>query len=250
MKNQFFFTFLLFFIFIKNNQAQVAHELLRDGDKLYQEKKYNEAQKKYEKVIEQNLNKANQGAYNLGNTFYQQGNYEAALKNYTESAPYLEDKNQQAQGFYNQGNAHFQLKQYEKSIEAYKKTLRLNPYDVDAKKNLMAAKKILEQQQNQNQNQQNNQNPKDNKEDPNKQNQKQPQSQNQDKNQEPQKQQKPEQKSEQQQSEQNDKEQKQESKKQQSEQLLRIIAEEEKRVHQKMSQQKKPISPKSKGKDW
>jgi tetratricopeptide (TPR) repeat protein len=49
---------------------------------------------------------------------------------------------------YNLGNAYFRLGQYPKALESYKRCLRLNPDDVQGKKNYeLTLKKIQEQQQ-------------------------------------------------------------------------------------------------------
>jgi Ca-activated chloride channel homolog len=225
--------FFTFFIFSKTSNAQLAHELLRKGDALYKEKKYEEAQKAYQKAKEQNYNKATQSAYNLGNTYYQQGYFDKAAKEFSESSAYLGTSIQQSQGFYNEGNVFFQQKKYKESIEAYKKSLRLNADDIAAKKNLALAKKQLEQEQQQNKKQ---------KED-SKENQPQNQPQN-DKKEQPKK----EEKNKKQEPKQNAQEQQQ--KQQQKEQLLKIIAEEERKVHQRLNGQKKQPSTKSNGKDW
>ena len=68
--------------------------------------------------------------------------------------------------FYNEGNSYMQQKQYGKAIQSYKEALKRNPKDMDAKYNLVYAKKMAEthgeggggggqdQQQNQQQDQQ------------------------------------------------------------------------------------------------
>ena len=49
---------------------------------------------------------------------------------------------------YNQGNSHYRLEQYPQALESYKQSLKIDPDDVQAKKNLeLTLKKIREQQQ-------------------------------------------------------------------------------------------------------
>ncbi len=49
---------------------------------------------------------------------------------------------------YNQGNIHYRLEQYPQALESYKKCLKIDPDDIQAKKNLeLTLKKIREQQQ-------------------------------------------------------------------------------------------------------
>ena len=231
MSQRIYLLFLLFFIFSKNANAQLAHELLRQGDAFYKEKNYSDAQKVYQKAKEQNYNKANQSAYNLGNTYYQQGDFDKAGKEFSESSPYLTTSEQQSRGFYNEGNTFFQQKKYKESIEAYKKSLRLNPDDIATKKNMALAKKQLKQEQQENK----------------KENQPQNQPQN-DKNQQQQKENNEEKPKNQQQQKESPKEQQQQEQKQ--EQLLKIITEEERKVNQRLNQHKKQPSTKSNGKDW
>jgi len=57
---------------------------------------------------------------------------------------------------YNLGNGYFRLGQYPEALEQYKKNLRLNPDDIDGKKNFeLTLKKIEAQQQPQSQDQKN-----------------------------------------------------------------------------------------------
>lgn len=54
----------------------------------------------------------------------------------------------QAARHYNQGNIHYRLQQYPQALESYKKCLKIDPADVQAKKNFeLTLKKIQEQQQ-------------------------------------------------------------------------------------------------------
>jgi tetratricopeptide (TPR) repeat protein len=48
---------------------------------------------------------------------------------------------------YNLGNGYFRLGQYPEALEQYKKSLRLNPEDIDGKKNYELTLKRIEQQQ-------------------------------------------------------------------------------------------------------
>jgi Ca-activated chloride channel family protein len=92
--------------------------------------------------------------YNAANTHYRledyeqaQGEIEQALV--SEESEHGLDEN----SFYNLGNTFFQGEQYEAAIEAYKETLRLNPDDLEAKQNLELALRQLQQQQQEQQDQ-------------------------------------------------------------------------------------------------
>ena len=65
------------FIFYANVYAQNERPLVREGNKLYKEKKFSDAEVSYKKSL--NVNKDSRyGQFNLGNAFYKQGKYEDA----------------------------------------------------------------------------------------------------------------------------------------------------------------------------
>ena len=160
---------------------------LREGNKLYNDEKYTEAEISYRRSLEVNPT-SEQGIFNLGNALYKQEKYNEAGEQYKMSAQMQKDPIQAAAAWHNLGNISSQAKDYAKSIEAYKQALRLNPNDDETRYNLVLAQKLLQEQQNQqNQDQQDDQQ-QENKEDQNDQNQNQ-QQQNQDQNQDEQNQQ-------------------------------------------------------------
>lgn len=142
---------ILLFSFQKSI-AQDPEKFIRAGNKLYKDSLYEAAAEKFEQALEVDPN-YDKGIFNQGNAYYQQKNYEEALKNFELSAGLMEDPAQKAAAYHNLGNTLFDSQQYDKSIEAYKNALRNNPNDADTKYNLMVAKKMLQDQQNQNQDQ-------------------------------------------------------------------------------------------------
>jgi tetratricopeptide (TPR) repeat protein len=134
-------------------QASKASPLIRDGNKLYQEKKFNEAEVAYRKSL--SLDKENKaGGYNLGNSLYKQGNYEGASRQYNELIQRKDlSKEQKARSLHNLGNSLLQEKKYDESIEAFKQSLKLSPQDNDTRYNLAYAQSMLRQQQQQQQQQ-------------------------------------------------------------------------------------------------
>ena len=91
------------------------------------------------------------------------------------AADSLQTAENRAEAFYNLGNAQFVQQKLQDALQSYRRSLVLNPNDMEAKYNYALTKKLLEQQQNQDQNQ-NNQDNQDNQNNQN-QNQNQPQNQ-------------------------------------------------------------------------
>ena len=139
--------------------------LIRKGNKLFESKRYGEAEVEYKKALQVNP-MSEIGNYNLAAALLQQG---GGVK-----ANDKEDKNNpinQAQGilsnlvktssdrrlvgnaYYNLGNIDFAREQYQQAIDNYKNCLRRNPDDDKARQNLRLAQKKLQEQQNQDKNQ-------------------------------------------------------------------------------------------------
>ncbi len=210
--------------------AQADYPWLRTGDQLYDKSQYSDAETSYRKSIE--LNKSKPAAsFNLGNTIYQQNRLPEAITEYKKAIEATDDPALRAKAHYNLGNAYFQNQQFAESIKNYKETLKVNPEDLDAKKNLMLAMRQLQQQQqqqNQNQDQQ-----------------QQEEEQDQEKKEE---QQQNQQEQQQQQNQQKQQEQKQNINKEEANEILKAIEREDQRVQEKL----KKVSGKSAPpvKDW
>jgi tetratricopeptide (TPR) repeat protein len=143
----------LFFAFLlvpagKCVLAQSAHQLLRQGDREYQNAKYREAEEAYRQAGQK---KANDPAvqYNTGNAIYQQGNYAASESYFEQAAKTAKEPAVRADAFHNLGNTFFKQQKYKEALNAYENSLRLRPGDVDTKVNLQMAKKKWQQQQEQ-----------------------------------------------------------------------------------------------------
>jgi Ca-activated chloride channel homolog len=137
---------LLFFASITQSSAQSSKKLIASGNKLYAEGKYKDAATKYSNAIQRDTAHLGKGAYNLGNALYQQKQIEPARKAYEAAAKKYTDKKENAAANYNIGNTYMSEKKWEEAIDAYKKTLRNNPQDADAKYNLSYAKAMLKKE--------------------------------------------------------------------------------------------------------
>lgn len=231
---------ILFIIGLTNAFSQNANDKLREGNKYFDEKKFNEAEISYKKSLELDP-KSYRGSYNLGGALYKQKNYEDAVLNYSQLASRDLDQDTKSRIYHNLGNSYLQANKYKESIDAYKTALKSNPKDVDTKYNLEYAKKMLQaqqqQQQNQNQQQQN-QDQKQNQQNQQKENKDQKQKQDEQKQQQSQGDQK-DQKKDQQQQQQQQKQQQQKMSKEDAERILQALNNKEKDLQKKMQVQKR-----------
>jgi tetratricopeptide (TPR) repeat protein len=153
---------VLSFIFLFNPlSAQQNKKVIIEGNRNYENKKYNEAEKEYKKELQQNKNDYI-STFNLANTYYQQGKYEDAANLFQSLTHQPFAKDTMAQVYHNMGNSLLKQKKFEESINAYKNALKNNPNDDETRYNLAYAQKMLRQQQ---QNKDNSKDNKDKKED-------------------------------------------------------------------------------------
>jgi tetratricopeptide (TPR) repeat protein len=207
--------------------AQSSRQKVLDGNKFFQEEKFDEANNKYRDALIDNPENPIIN-FNIGNTLYKKKKFEDALKDYEKSLS-VDNILNQSQSYYNMGNSLYRMGKLPESILAYTQALKLNPNDEDAKYNLdFVRAKLKEQAQNQPQNNQQQQ-----------QQDQQQQGENQEQNKEEQQQdQKEEEQSEQQEQEQQQAEQQQpqEMSKEEAERILNALKEDEK----DLQKEKKP----------
>ncbi len=148
-------SFIVTFQPFSSNAQSGERKLIRDGNQLFKEKKYSDAEVEYKKSLGVNKNSI-PGNYNLGNAYYKQGKFDEASQQY-QSAFSNQDlrEDQKAKAFHNIGNSLLESKKYPESIQAYKNALKINPKDNDTRYNLAYAQSRLQQQQQQKQQQQN-----------------------------------------------------------------------------------------------
>jgi len=139
---------MLPFLFVCSHSlfAQKANKLVKEGNTLYQDKKYNEASKLYDEAITLNPNLP-EAFFNKGNAGYRAGKTDEALADYDDAIKLLNDPVNKSNTFYNKGVVLQNSKKLPECIEAYKKALILDPSNEDARQNLQ---KALQQQQQQN----------------------------------------------------------------------------------------------------
>jgi len=219
-------------------------EETRTGNKDYQKENFTEAETNYKKALDIQNNMP-EAIFNLGDAVYQQKRYDSAQKQFQLSAKTNADPMVKAKAFHNLGNSYLEQKKWEDAVTAYKSSLKLNPKDADTKYNLAYANAMM--QKNKGGGGQNNkdQNQKDQKDQQQK-NQDQKNKNDQDKQQ----QQKDQQANKQDQKNQQEQAQKPKLTKEEADQLLAALENEEQKTNQKMQKkQVKAVRVKSK-KDW
>ncbi|KAA3657531.1 MAG: tetratricopeptide repeat protein [Calditrichaeota bacterium] len=152
---RFFFIYLIAAFSLLSAQTPGRSKVL-EGNKLFSEEKYDEANNAYRDAQLDNPTSP-VIEYNIANTLYEKKKYEEAIKLFDKVTKNSDDPLFQAQAYYNLGNTLFRINKWQESILAYTEALKLNPDDQDAKYNLEFVRTKLKQnaeQQNQDQQQQ------------------------------------------------------------------------------------------------
>jgi Ca-activated chloride channel family protein len=134
--------------------AQSERNLIRQGNSLYDNGKFKEAEMNYRKALEAKKT-STRGQFNLGDAVYQQRNFDESTKIFGNLAGSKLSSTDKASVYHNLGNSLLEAKDYEKSISAYQNALLNNPSDKDTKYNLEYAKMMIKKQQQQQKQQQN-----------------------------------------------------------------------------------------------
>lgn len=138
--------------------AQKERKFIRNGYSDYKDGKFVESEVANKRALELAPD-SYEANYNLANSLFKQEKIDDALNCYSELAKDEKDKTKLSQLYHNIGDCHYAKKEYDKSVEAFKKSLKYNSSDDQTRYNLIAAQKMLNNQNNQDQNQdKNNQN--------------------------------------------------------------------------------------------
>ena len=206
MKRHIFFilTLLLTLVSVGDLAAQNMPEraLVRKGNRLFAKERYDHSSEAYQSALLHDSTSF-EARYNLASALFRkaladttafndpQGSAANLSSGYIQqaegllqaaAADSLRSEADRAEAYYNLGNAQFVQQKLQEALRSYRRSLKLNPADMEAKYNYALTKKLLEQQQNQDQNQ-NNDNQDQNQDQNQNQNQNQNQDQNQDQNQ-------------------------------------------------------------------
>ncbi len=140
-------------------------QLIKEGNKLFDEGNYREAEIMYNKATQVNPNSPSAN-YNLALSLVKQlkttendsikNDMMARAYNLFELVPSLtKDSTIIAMAYHNMGNLRYGSEDFKAAVDSYKLSLRHNPNDNDTRYNLRMAQLKLQQQQQQNQDQQN-----------------------------------------------------------------------------------------------
>lgn len=127
-----------------------GRRLVFEGNQAFKKGDYTAADSLYRSGMEAGAPQTS-SSFNLGNTAYRQEDFDAAISEFERAARSAKDPINQADAWYNAGNTYMAKQDPQKALDAYKQALRLNPDDDDARHNLMLAKQMLQQAENQDQ---------------------------------------------------------------------------------------------------
>lgn len=120
---------------------------VRRGNRLYDRGDYKGAIERYTQALGK-APECNEALYDLGNALCKAEMYDKAEQTMTRAAAdTLRTDAERAEALYNLGNAQFHQQKYKEALESYRRSLLLNPDDMEAKYNYAYTKKLLEQQQ-------------------------------------------------------------------------------------------------------
>ncbi len=118
--------------------AQDANRTIQRGNDLYKQQQYQQAESAYNEVVVVNPNNTT-AKYNRSLAIQKQGRSDEAVRAFDDLAFKTEDRDIKAKSYYNKGAILSIQKKLEESIEEYKKALRLDPNDTQARENLQKA---------------------------------------------------------------------------------------------------------------
>ena len=137
---------ILSFLMSFNAFAQNKKSFLRDGNKLYADSSYNEAEMQYRKSLEKDQDYFN-ASFNLADAVYKQERYEESSALFDALKDNAHTETDLAKVYHNLGNSLVKEQKLEEAIEAYKNALRINPKDKDTRHNLAITHKQKQQQE-------------------------------------------------------------------------------------------------------
>ena len=115
------------------------------GQKLFEQKKYDEARRYYESILDKR-DEDKAALFGIGSSAYYQNDIEAALNSFRNILD-SEDDQLKSKSYYNLARILQDKNELEKSLALYRKSLELDPTDIDAKVNYELLKRQISQNQ-------------------------------------------------------------------------------------------------------
>ena len=128
--------------------AQSKKSLLRDGNKLFADSSYNQAEIQYRKSLEKDQDYFN-ASFNLADAIYKQERYNESSALFNALKDNASNETNLANLYHNLGNSLVKEKKIDQAIEAYKSALRINPNDQETRHNLALTQKQKNNKENQ-----------------------------------------------------------------------------------------------------
>jgi len=139
---------LLLLVLSTSSFAQNKKSFLRDGNELYSNSSYNDAEMQYRKSLEKDQDYFN-ASFNLADAVYKQERYEESTALFNALIDNSPTENALAKVYHNLGNSLVKEQKLDEAISAYKSALRINPEDKDTRHNLALSKKQKQEQEQQ-----------------------------------------------------------------------------------------------------
>jgi len=220
--------------------GQKERKYIREGNKAFEKENFQNAEVAYSKALKEPTLQ-HDASFNIGDALYKQEKYPEALNQFSSLEDIAKKPEQKANVYHNMGNTLLKQKKYKESIEAYKQALRIVPSDMDTKYNLAYAQKMLENEQNQENKQNQNKDQEQQKNEKNEKNQENQQDKKDQQNKKPNQDKKDNQQQQPQQ---------QQLSKEDAERLLKAIANDEKKIQEKVKEKQAKAKHKKTTKEW
>src|SRR5690554_1959331 len=127
----------------QKNELKMARNFLGEAQQSLQEDKFPAAEADYRQAISLNP-KSETAKYNLGTAYYEKELNSEAMLRFKQAAKTANNKAEKHKAFHNLGNTFMNAKDYQAAVAAYKDALRNNPSDDETRYNLALAKDLLE----------------------------------------------------------------------------------------------------------
>ena len=131
--------------------AQNKKSFLRDGNTLYIDSSYNEAEMQYRKSLQEDQDYFN-ASFNLADAVYKQERYKEASALFDALKDDAPNNKDLAKVYHNLGNSLVKEGELDDAIAAYKSALRINPNDNETRHNLALSKQQKQEQEQQQEN--------------------------------------------------------------------------------------------------